>query len=552
METNRIDLAFTLAKSTQGRSTASAGAGDFADMLLGAMGQKSSTVGADKSQVKPAETYTQRRRFDDYRPYHYDPRDDAANRADRRVDNNQTRARQGSDDISVGAGRNTQQQTDATAHHSRAAHTAGRKEQCASDVTEVGADNAVDPTNDVEATEGEQEAAVGGEGCDKQASDNDANDSGTPLIVAATPVALPEEPPATTFELDAAGEAAAATSGTANASAATGASPEDIADAAALAATVALPTAPGQDDIVAPADGDADKAAATEAAKQGVTFAATLALTDTADDAAAQAEGHAQAIAARNEQQIEDAGSSFRRNTANTRRNQGNGTGTTGTPANTAHPSTAAAAVAAAEAHANAATATTTPPASGFAPIGFDTGLGNAAGLSGWNLHLGQGAAIRRGDFVANLRQHLQNLPAHEQVALSIQRSLRDGGGNITLQLSPAELGRIHLKLKIDEENNVQASVVVERPATLELLQRDMKALERALQEAGLKAGPGDLSFSLQGGDPEAFAREFGSGSGNGSNASGRSGGSDGADDTPAAVTAAVVDTADGWVDVQV
>lgn len=551
METNRIDLAFTLAKSNQAKSTSTAGSGAFADMLFGAMSQKASTLGVDKSQVKPAESLTPRRRFDDYRPYHYDPRDDAGSRADRRVDNNQTRARQGADDISVGSGRSTQPQTDAAAHHSRVAHTASSKEQCTSEVTEIGSDSAVDPASDVEATEGEQETTVGGEGCDKQTSDNDANDSGTPLIVATTPVALPEELSATTFEVDAAGEAAAATAGTANASPATGASPEDIAAAAALAATAALP-ATGQDDIVAPADGDADKAVAAEAAKQGVTFAATLALTDTADDAATQAEGQAQAIAARNEQQIEDAGSSFRRSTANTRRNQGNGTGTTGTPTNTTHPSTAAAAVAAAEAHANAATATTTTPASGLAPIGFDTGLGNAAGLSGWNLHLGQGAAIRRGDFVANLRQHLQNLPAHEQVALSIQRSLRDGGGNITLQLSPAELGRIHLKLKIDEENNVQASVVVERPATLELLQRDMKALERALQEAGLKAGPGDLSFSLQGGDPEAFAREFGSGSGNGSNGTGRSGGSDDADDTAATVTAAVVDTADGWVDVQV
>jgi flagellar hook-length control protein FliK len=283
-----------------------------------------------------------------------------------------------------------------------------------------------------------------------------------------------------------------------------------------------------------------------------VTFSATLALSDTAGDVQAEAEGQVNAIAARNEQQLEDAGNSFRRNTSNGRRNQGNGTGATGGQANAA-PHQAAAAAVATEAHiGSTASQSSTALASGTVPLGFDTGLGNATGLPGWNLHLAQGSAIRRGDFVANLRQHLQNLPAHEQVALSIQRSLKDGGGNITLQLSPAELGRIHLKLKIDEENNVQASVVVERPATLELLQRDMKALERALQEAGLKAGPGDLSFSLQGGDPEAFAREFGSGSGNGSNGAGRGTGADSAEDAPAAVAAAIVDTADGWVDVQV
>lgn len=184
-------------------------------------------------------------------------------------------------------------------------------------------------------------------------------------------------------------------------------------------------------------------------------------------------------------------------------------------------------------------------------PGDVDTGLATPTDLPGWNIHLAQGTTLRRPDFLAALRQHLQNLPVHEQLALSIQRSMRNGGGTITLQLSPAELGRVNVRLRIDEENNVQVTVAVERPSTLELLQRDMKALERALQEAGLKAGPGDLSFSLQGGDPEAFAREFGGDVGPGSgNRGGRPGGS--AEDTPATTPAAVIATGDGLVDMQV
>jgi flagellar hook-length control protein FliK len=357
------------------------------------------------------------------------------------------------------------------------------------------------------------------------------------------------------FGLDAVA-AVAANAPTATAPTAGEATPEDIAAAAVLAATAALPE-PAIAADVPQGDGVAVGTATAEATddhqkKQGVTFAATLALTETADDAAAQAEGQLNAATTENERQLEDAGSSFRRNASGQRRNPGNGTGTTGnTPAHAQQPATTPA-TPTTEVQATTSANPLASPTSGVAPLGFDTGLGNSAGLPGWNLHLAQGNALRRGDFVANLRQQLQNLPVHEQVALSIQRSLRDGGGSITLQLSPSELGRIHLKLSIDEEKNAQASVMVERPATLELLQRDMKALERALQDAGLKAGPGDLSFSLQGGDPESFAREFGSGNGNGGSGSGLSNGGDGADELPAAGPVAVVDTADGWVDVQV
>jgi flagellar hook-length control protein FliK len=128
----------------------------------------------------------------------------------------------------------------------------------------------------------------------------------------------------------------------------------------------------------------------------------------------------------------------------------------------------------------------------------------------GWTLHLAQGAASRRADFVAQLRQHLQNLPAHEQVAVHMQRAAREGTGRVSIQLSPAELGRIHVKMEIDEEKRVTAAVTVERPSTLELLQRDIRGLERALHNAGLTMEGGDLSFSLGRGSDQDFAQELG------------------------------------------
>jgi hypothetical protein len=127
-----------------------------------------------------------------------------------------------------------------------------------------------------------------------------------------------------------------------------------------------------------------------------------------------------------------------------------------------------------------------------------------------WALHLAQGAAGRRADFVAQLRQHLQNLPIQEQVAVHVQRALREGAGRVSIQLSPDDLGRIHVKLDIDKDKRVTAAVTVERPGTLDLLQRDIKGLERALQDAGLNMESGDLSFSLGHRGDQEFAQDLG------------------------------------------
>lgn len=182
---------------------------------------------------------------------------------------------------------------------------------------------------------------------------------------------------------------------------------------------------------------------------------------------------------------------------------------------------------------------------------GFDVGFGpDGAGAPGWTLHLAQGAAAKRPDFIAQLRQHLQELPAHEQVAVNIQRALREGTNKLSIQLSPAELGKIHVKLEIDEEKRVTAAVTVEKPSTLELLQRDAKGLERALQEAGLKMDGSDLSFNLGRQDGKEFSQEMRqsgtAGSGNGSGEAQVEG------DIPADQAAAQVDTAAGLVNVQI
>lgn len=85
--------------------------------------------------------------------------------------------------------------------------------------------------------------------------------------------------------------------------------------------------------------------------------------------------------------------------------------------------------------------------------------------------------------------------------ALPVEIGMRALKGNteFTIRLDPAELGKIEVKLAIDEEGGVTAKLVADRVETLQLLQRDAKTLERAFDQAGLKTSPDTLQFSLRG-----------------------------------------------------
>ncbi len=184
----------------------------------------------------------------------------------------------------------------------------------------------------------------------------------------------------------------------------------------------------------------------------------------------------------------------------------------------------------------------------------FDSGVGGYSGLGTWQQPLTAGLnAARQADFAATLKQQLGNLPPQEQVNVHLQRAIRDGVDKISIQLSPEELGRVHVKMDIDDDRKVRATVTVERPTTLDLLQRDSRALERALQEAGLKTDSGSLSFNLQRGNTGDFNGSSDWGQGNGQQA-GSAGQAKVAELTekPTVKPAAEIDTANGLVDVEV
>jgi hypothetical protein len=138
--------------------------------------------------------------------------------------------------------------------------------------------------------------------------------------------------------------------------------------------------------------------------------------------------------------------------------------------------------------------------------------------------------------------------PAVRQVAVHIARAVESGSDRIRIQLNPAELGRVDVRLEVANDGRVTAVVAAEKAETLDLLRRDAHGLEKALAEAGLKADGGSLQFSLQGEQADQESQTAG-GSGNDA--------ADDADGDLDAATLAAIDAGrwravDGVVDITV
>jgi len=123
------------------------------------------------------------------------------------------------------------------------------------------------------------------------------------------------------------------------------------------------------------------------------------------------------------------------------------------------------------------------------------------------------------------MQQAGQPHQASQMVAAHLQKAAKDGmPRQMTLQLNPPELGRVDIRLEFSKDKTMKAHMVVEKPETFLMLQRDASVLERALQGTGLETDSGSLSFELAE-DNSAF--DHNNNGGGGDNAFGGSGGSD-------------------------
>ncbi len=103
------------------------------------------------------------------------------------------------------------------------------------------------------------------------------------------------------------------------------------------------------------------------------------------------------------------------------------------------------------------------------------------------------------------------NVTPADQLSIHIRKAVGDNKDSISIKLHPSELGRVDVKLEIVDGNTMKAMITAERPDTLDMLQRDSRLLEKALQDAGLKTDGQSLSFNLkQGGSEQNSTRNQG------------------------------------------
>lgn len=86
-----------------------------------------------------------------------------------------------------------------------------------------------------------------------------------------------------------------------------------------------------------------------------------------------------------------------------------------------------------------------------------------------------------------------------DQVAVHVAKAAAEGIDKINIKLKPASLGQIEVQLEIASDGRIHAVIAADKPETLDLLQRDARALERALGDAGLRTDSSSLSFNLRG-----------------------------------------------------
>jgi flagellar hook-length control protein FliK len=93
---------------------------------------------------------------------------------------------------------------------------------------------------------------------------------------------------------------------------------------------------------------------------------------------------------------------------------------------------------------------------------------------------------------------HVNHAPVAEQVHVAIARGKNEGLDTLTLQLEPADLGRVEISMRTNADGQTQLSFIADKAETLDALSRDARSLERALQEAGIKADTGSMQFNLR------------------------------------------------------
>ena len=107
--------------------------------------------------------------------------------------------------------------------------------------------------------------------------------------------------------------------------------------------------------------------------------------------------------------------------------------------------------------------------------------------------------------------------PSQQVTPALVQLTHTSNGGQLTLQLNPGELGRVHIQIDRAADGSANVQVTADRAETLQLLVADQAQLHHALDSAGLPHEGRTLNLSLA--EPETDAGQgFNGGGANGGN----------------------------------
>lgn len=96
------------------------------------------------------------------------------------------------------------------------------------------------------------------------------------------------------------------------------------------------------------------------------------------------------------------------------------------------------------------------------------------------------------------VRGYTPAVPAQQVAPIILAQAAKGGDpSRLIVQLRPAELGGVEVAVEGTRDGGTQVNIMVERPETLALLQRDRGAIEQALQAAGIDSNAETLTLSL-------------------------------------------------------
>lgn len=101
-------------------------------------------------------------------------------------------------------------------------------------------------------------------------------------------------------------------------------------------------------------------------------------------------------------------------------------------------------------------------------------------------------------------QQPQQSAPTPDQttfaaLGVAIAAKSKDGEKQFDINMHPADLGKIDVRISVNSDGQAQAHLTAEHPQTLQLLKQDQQTLAQNLRDAGLDVSNSGLSFSLKG-----------------------------------------------------